>query len=65
MELEQIILSINELSYENFKKVRDLVLEKDCQLWDEQIEVDSKNGKMDNIAKQAIKEFKKGNYKAL
>jgi len=35
----------------------------DAEIWDKQLESDIKSGKLDNLAKEAIQDFKNGKYK--
>ena len=37
----------------------------DAKVWDKQIEKDIVSGKLDNMANEAIADFKKGNYKEI
>lgn len=37
----------------------------DAKIWDKQIEEDVTSGKLDDIANNAIAEFKSGNYKEI
>ena len=37
----------------------------DAKQWDKQIEKDIVSGKLDNMANEAIADFKKGNYKEI
>ena len=37
----------------------------DSEIWDNQFEADVKSGKLDKIARKAIKDFKDGKYKKI
>jgi hypothetical protein len=58
--LEQIESAILTLPSEEFQRLRQWLLDIDYQRWDEQIEQDVANGKLDALAEEAITEFKAG-----
>lgn len=51
--LEEIEKAIENLSPEDFARLREWVLEKDWAEWDKQIEADSDAGKLDFLIKEA------------
>ncbi|RMD59150.1 MAG: hypothetical protein D6828_01950, partial [Nitrospirae bacterium] len=56
---------IEKLSEEEYKQIRNWLLEKDWTKWDEEIERDSKEGKLDFLIEQAKKAKKEGKLKSL
>ncbi len=59
-ELEQVQQSVQKLPPAEFKKFRAWFAEMDARLWDEQIEADSRAGKLDALISEAIAEHKAG-----
>jgi hypothetical protein len=59
--LEQIEAAILTLPSDEFKRLKQWVLDKDYERWDEQLEEDVASGKLDALAAEAIAEFKAGN----
>ena len=53
---DELILAIEALPEDEYKKLRRWFFERDWQTWDEQIEADSKSGKLDFIIKEAKNE---------
>lgn len=58
--LEQIEQAILQLSPDEFRRLSDWILELDQRRWDEQIERDSANGKLDALAEKAVADYKAG-----
>jgi hypothetical protein len=58
--LEQIEAAILTLSSDEFHRLRHWIADIDHQRWDEQIEQDIAEGKLDALAEEAIAEFKAG-----
>ncbi len=58
--LEQIEAAILTLPLDEFQRLRQWLLDVDYQRWDEQLEQDVANGKLDALAEEAIAEFKAG-----
>lgn len=58
--LEQIEAAILMLPSDEFQKLRTWFFDVDYQRWDEQIEKDVAEGKLDALAEEAIAEFKAG-----
>ncbi len=58
--LEQIAAAILALPAHEFRRLRQWFLDVDNQRWDEQIEPDVADGKLDALAETAIAEFKAG-----
>ena len=61
-EIEKAIL---KLSASEFKQLRNWLLELDYQQWDKQLEEDIMNGKLDELAKEALADFEAGNYQEI
>jgi hypothetical protein len=59
-DLEEIEQKIRKLSSDELAKFRAWFTEFDHLLWDRQIESDSKAGKLDNIAAEALADYKAG-----
>ena len=56
--LEQIEAAILTLPSEEFQRLRQWLSDVDYQRWDEQLEKDIEDGKLDALAEEAIAEFK-------
>lgn len=61
-EIEKAILNLSE---SDFKQLRNWLLELDYQQWDKEIEEDIINGKLDQIAKEALADFEAGDYQEI
>ena len=59
-ELEEIEQRIRNLPPEELTKFREWFVEFDHLLWDRQIEADSKAGKLDKLAAQALADYRAG-----
>jgi uncharacterized protein YfaT (DUF1175 family) len=64
-ELEQLAKHIEKLSPEDLKKFRAWFVEFDARAWDEQIEADSRAGKLDSLVAEARAEHKAGKTREL
>jgi hypothetical protein len=60
LNLDQIEAAILTLSLDEFQRLRQWVLDVDYQRWDEQLEQDIADGKLEALAEEAISEFKAG-----
>lgn len=58
--LEQIEQAVITLTEDDFRKLHHWMVELDHQKWDQQIEADSANGVLDELANQAITEYRQG-----
>ena len=58
--LKQIEAAILTLPSNEFQQLRQWFFDLDYQRWDEQIEQDIADGKLDALAEEAIAEFKAG-----
>jgi hypothetical protein len=61
-EIEQAVLKLSPKEIALFREWFD---ELDDQIWDTQFEMDVKSGKLDDLAKKAIADFKSGKCKEL
>ncbi len=59
-ELEQLEQRIRNLPAEELAKFRAWFVEFDHLVWDKQIEADSRAGKLDGLAAQALADYKAG-----
>ena len=55
--LEQIKTAILSLPFHDFEKLRQWFLNLDYELWDEQIERDIADGKLEALAEEALAKF--------
>ena len=60
MRVEQLEEEIAKLGAEEFRTLRDWILEQDWEAWDRQIERDSVSGKLDGILKRALAQHAAG-----
>lgn len=58
--LEQIEAAILTLGLDEFQRLKQWLLEIDYQRWDEQLEQDIAEGKLDALADEAIAQFQAG-----
>lgn len=58
--LEQIEAAILSLPHHDFEKLKLWFLDLDYERWDEQLERDIEDGKLEALAKEAIAEFEAG-----
>ena len=58
--LEQIEKAILTLPSEKFQRLRQWFFDVDYQRWDEQVEQDIAEGKLEALAEEAIAEFNEG-----
>jgi hypothetical protein len=63
--IEQIEAAILTLTPEQFQRLRQWILDVDYQHWDEQLEQDIAEGKLEVLAEEAIAEFKAGHCREL
>lgn len=63
--LEQIEAAILTLPADEFQRLRQWLSDVDYQRWDEQLEKDIEDGKLDALAEEAIAEFKAGHYRKI
>ncbi|MBW4557599.1 MAG: hypothetical protein KME59_17005 [Trichormus sp. ATA11-4-KO1] len=65
LTLEQIEAAILKLPPDKFQILMEWFLNLDYQRWDEQLEKDIADGKLDALAQEAISDFEVGNYRAI
>jgi len=63
--LEQIEAAILTLQSDEFQRLRQWFFEVDYQRWDDQLEQDIADGKLDALAEEAIAEFKAGHCREI
>lgn len=63
--LEQIEAAILSLPSNEFEKLRLWFLDLDYERWDEQIEQDIEDGKLEALAEEAIAEFEAGHCREI
>jgi hypothetical protein len=59
-EIEQLEQRIQSLSPEELARFRAWFLEFDAKIWDQQIEADVKDGKLDKLIDKGVADFKAG-----
>ena len=64
-KVEDIKQEIEKLSEEEYRQIRNWLLEKDWAKWDEEIERDSVEGKLDFLVEEAKKAKREGKLKSL
>ncbi len=64
-KVEDIKQEIEKLSEEEYRQIRNWLLEKDWVKWDEEIERDSAEGKLDFLIEGAKKAKRQGKLKSL
>ncbi|MDZ8188605.1 MAG: hypothetical protein RMX96_27590 [Nostoc sp. ChiSLP02] len=65
MTLEQIEAAILKLTPDEFQKLLKWFSDLDNQRWDEQLEKDIKDGKLEELAQEAIADFKAERYQQI
>jgi hypothetical protein len=63
--LEQIEAAILNLPSHDFQRLRQWLADLDYQRWDEQLEQDIADGKLDALAAEAIAEFNAGHCREI
>ncbi|ODS32988.1 MAG: hypothetical protein SCARUB_01865 [Candidatus Scalindua rubra] len=63
--VQKIEKEVSKMSPEELAQFRAWFEEFDAALWDKRFEEDAKARKLDTVAKKAIADFKKGNFKEL
>lgn len=63
--LQTIEEEIKNLPEQDFIVLREWFQNFDSKKWDDQIETDIKNGKLDALAQSAINDFKNGKHKSI
>ena len=65
LRIEEIKSIIEKLPKNEFLELKSWILEKDWQQWDEEIERDSKEGNLDFLIEEALKEKRQGKLREL
>jgi hypothetical protein len=65
LTLKQIEAAILQLSPNEFRQLSEWFLELNNQRWDEQLEKDIADGKLENLAREAIADFEAGRYREI
>lgn len=63
--LEQIEAAILTLPSDEFQRLKQWFFDVDYQRWDEQLEQDIENGKLEALAEEAISDFKTGHFREI
>ncbi|VAW95450.1 hypothetical protein MNBD_GAMMA23-1009 [hydrothermal vent metagenome] len=63
--IEEIEKDIEKLTKTELKAFRRWFVDFDAQIWDKQIQEDADKGKLDDLANEAIKEFRTGKAKEI
>jgi hypothetical protein len=64
-KVEELEKAIDALPEEEYKQLRQWFSEKDWNKWDQQIEADSKSGKMDFLLQEALEAKSKNKLREL
>jgi hypothetical protein len=62
---EQIESAILQLPPNEYQQLLEWFFDLDYQRWDEQLEKDITNGKLENLAQEAIADFEAGQYRQI
>jgi hypothetical protein len=65
MTLEQIEAAILKLPPDEYQKLIEWFAELDNQRWDKQLEKDIADGKLEDLAQEAIADFEAGRYREI
>ena len=63
--LVEIEAAIEKLPNHDFRRLHEWIAERDQQLWDQQLEADVADGRLDQFAQEAIADFQAGRFKDL
>lgn len=63
--VQEIESAIEQLPNNQFAQVHDWIVERDWEMWDDQIERDSAAGKLDFLAEEALRDVKYGHTRPL
>jgi hypothetical protein len=64
-KIEELINEVESLPYEEYRQFRRWFLEKDWSDWDNQLETDVADGKLDFLFKEALEEKRLGKLRTL
>lgn len=65
MQIEEIIKNIKQLPEKDLKALIEWIDDYTQQMWDEELKRDIEEGKLNKLAKQALKDYEEGKYKEL
>lgn len=65
LTLKQIEAAILQLSPDEFRQLSEWFFELDNQYWDQQLEKDVAEGKLEDLAQEAIANFNAGRYQEI
>ena len=63
--VQEIEEAIEHLPGDQFAQIHDWIVEKDWEKWDAEIERDSRQGKLDFLVDEALKDTESGNTRPL
>jgi len=64
-EIEQLEQRVKKLSPQDLAEFRAWFVEYDARVWDDQIEADSKAGKLDGLINEALTDYESGKAREL
>ena len=64
-EIEQLEQLVKKLSQQDLAEFRAWFVEYDARVWDDQIEADSKAGKLDGLINEALTDYESGKAREL
>ncbi|HEY84390.1 MAG TPA: hypothetical protein G4N96_04650 [Chloroflexi bacterium] len=64
-KVQEIQLAVSTLSTDEFRRFREWFAEIEAEIWDEQIEKDIHTGNLEQLADEAIQQFRAGQYTEL
>lgn len=65
LTLKQIEAAILQLSPDEFRQLSEWFFELDNQHWDQQLEKDIADGKLEDLAQEALADFEAGRYREI
>ena len=63
--VQEVELAVSQLSLEELTRFREWFDEFEAKVWDKKFEADAKSGKLDELANQAIADFRAGKCREL
>ena len=63
--VQELQSAVSQLSADELARFREWFVEFDAEVWDQQFEADVKSGKLDQLANQAIADFRAGKCKEI
>ena len=63
--VQEVELAVSRLSLEELTRFREWFDEFEAKVWDKKFEADAKSGKLDELANQAIADFRAGKCREL